>query len=744
MKEWNQIPAGEAGEIDLRDYWVVIRKRRWVIVSFLAVVLTVGTVLSLVIPRTYRATATLLIEKERNILSFEDVFSIDSSQDAYYQTQYKLLQSRSLASNVITKLSLDKTSEFGYEPEKEEKKNKEANERRTIEVLNNFANRVEVEPVRQTRIVKVSFNAHEPNLAAKIVNTLADEFIETNIQSKFEATEQASVFLSEQIDSLSNEITQKERQLQDYTTKKSIVTLNDKETTVVERLGDLNKALTEAQIERVRKESTYKQISSATADALQDVAGNEVFKRLKEEYARLDREYRRKSEIFKPEYPEMIALRAELDNAKRAVEKEVRNTANSAYADYQVALKKEQSLESMFNGMKTEAGQLNSDAIQYNSLKVEIDNKKQLMESLLTRQSETGISARLKGLRTSNIRIVDRAEVPLTPASPRVKLNILLSLLLGLLGGIGLAFLYEHLDDSVKDSDQINKLLSLPTLGLIPSLSSATQNGYHYGYYSRRHSRSQKVAGKGDGKVAEIASIELIVAKAPQSNISEAYRSIRTALLMSSVDQPRRAFLVTSALPSEGKTTTVVNIAVSLTQADKKVLVIDLDLRKPRLHRIFQFKNVNGLPTYLTANDGVSDRTLNLVNLIKTTPIPGLSVINSGPIPPNPAELLHSNKLTELLNILRHQFDYLLIDAPPLLAVTDALIVAPRTDGLILVVWGGKTTRDALKRVREKMDLLKASSVGVVINNINIREHDYYYKHHYYYYYQHDKEGKSS
>lgn len=720
-----------AAEIDLRDSLLIIRKRRWIIITFLVIVLTAVTLGSLVIRPTYRATTTLLIEKEPNILSFEDVFSIDSSQETYYQTQYKLIQSRSLARNVIERLKLDQIEEFGFDPSKAPKasSNPAADAGRITGIVNSFQSRLEVEPIRQTRLVKVSFKARDAALAAKVVNTLTDTFIEMSIENKFEATEQASAFLSQQIDGLRAEITQMERQQQEYSSKKSIIALSDKETTMLEKLGDLNRALTEAQIERVRKESLYKQIASAKADSLQDVSGSEVFKRLKEDYARLEREYKKKSEIFKAEYPEMIALKAGLDNARRSIEGEVRNLVNSASADYQAALKKERSLSSMFDALKSEAGQLNSDAIQYNSLKIEVDNKKQLLESLFTRQSETGISARLKGMRTSNIRIVDRAETPLTPSSPKLKLNVLIALFLGLAGGLGLAFLFEHLDNSVKTNDEIERLIGLPSLGVIPTFCPTSNNN---GHYSRRGSPQKHLKQGRAVPDQEPASIELIPVTAPMSNLSECYRAIRTSILLTPVDHPRRALVVTSALPSEGKSVTVANLAVSLTQADKTVLLLDLDLRKPRLHKIFEIRNANGLTNYLTSDLGIDI-------LVKQTKIPGLSLVNSGPTPPNPSELLHSPKMAMLIQNMHARFDYILIDTPPILVVTDALIIGPQTDGILLVVWGGKTTREALKRVREKMDLVQVPSVGVVLNNLDLQEHDYYYKHHYYYYHDQDR-----
>jgi capsular exopolysaccharide synthesis family protein len=337
---------------------------------------------------------------------------------------------------------------------------------------------------------------------------------------------------------------------------------------------------------------------------------------------------------------------------------------------------------------------------------------------------------------------------------------MILGLLIGLMGGIGLAFLFEYLDNSVKSADDVEKNASLPTLGIVSTFSAESfKKGYGYGYgYGYGDKKKTKKENKGDkadstgigegimaagsalkgsaatgakGEKEEplpvIKSIELITHFAPKSNFSESYRSIRTALLLSSTDSKMKALVVTSPLAAEGKTATVSNLAVTLAQANKKVLLVDADLRKPRLHKIFRIKNLVGLTNYLTSDVDIKE-------LIKATEVPNLYFVNSGPVPPNPAELLGSDKMAHFIDSLERTFDYALFDTPPLLAVTDAVVMGPKI-GIILIVWGGKTSREALKRAREKLDLTKIKSLGVIINKLSPREHDYYYKHYYYHYY---------
>jgi capsular exopolysaccharide synthesis family protein len=765
----------EGQEINLRDYWAVLLKRRWMIIAVTLAVILGGGIITFTIKAVYRAKGTLLIEQEPNILSFEQIFQVDTYKDDFYQTQYKLLQSRSLADNTIGRLKLYENQEFFGKAAGDKKLPEKTDTVFRGKLVTAFLGRLDVKPVRLTRLVEVNFSARDPKLAADCVNALFDSFIDMNIQSRYKATEQATEFLTTQIAGLHSEIEQKEKDFQSYGAEKNIIALSDKETTIIDKLSELNKALTAAQIERVEKETYYNEIKIASPDYLPDALTNPLIQRLREDYNKLSREYLKKQDIFRPEYPEMKRLKTEIDSARESLKNETQNLIKGAYSDYQAAWKKEKSLEQVFNKQKQEAIQLNSNAISYNGLKIEIENKKSLLESLLRRQSETGVSARLSGLRTSSIKIVDRAEVPLYPSSPRKKMNMLLALFLGLFGGIGLAFLFEHLDNSVKTSDDVEKYAELPALGIVPAFSrDGYGKGYGYGYeYGHKKKRAvvsretrletqnttqqrqetrekedktqEKKTGAEQTKIdkrqetkdirpetndkeEQVRSIELITYYSPKSSFSESYRSIRTALLLSSADPNLKAIVVSSPLPAEGKTATVSNLAVVLAQANKMVLVVDSDLRKPKQHKIFKIKNLNGLTNYLTAG-------LELKDLIKSTQVPNLFLINSGPVPPNPAELLGSEKMGNLIEKIKGYFNYILFDSPPILAVSDAMVMGQNIDGVILIVQGEKTSRETLQRAKKKLDMGKIKTLGVIINNLNIRKYDYYSKQHYYQYY---------
>jgi len=739
-------------EINLHEYWRIINKRRWMIAAFALVVLASAAFKTFTMTPIYTAKGTLLIEKEPNILAFQEVFQIESYQDNYYQTQYKLLQSYTLAERTVEKLGLaeKRARELNASPKKKNGRPVDPKNPGFIRgVAESLMGAIKVTPIRLTRLVDISYSDPDPAAAADTVNALFSAFVDMNIETKYAATEQASEFLVNQIKSIKKEIENSEQQLQRYGAEKNIVALSDKETTTIEKLAALNNALTEATIERVKKETYYNEIKIASPDYIPETMGNQLIQRLRETYVGLSRDYQKKAGTYKPDYPDMVRLKSELDTTRAALEAETQSFIKGTYSEFQAALKKEQSLTNVFNRQKEEALRLNSNAIAYNSLKNEIDNKKNLLESLMTRQSETDVSARIRGLRTSNVRVVDPAMVPDAPSSPNKKRNLLLALFLGLFGGIGLAFLMEYLDNSVKTSEDIERYAKLPTLGIIPEFSVdgfKKGYGYGYGYGSRSRKKEKKREGETDGRLkvrreaspaAETAgasakevkegmakSIELITYYSTKSDFSESYRSIRTAFLLSSAGPSRKAIIVSSPMPGEGKSAYCCNFAVTLAQNNKRTLILDADLRKPRQHRIFDVKNVQGLTNYLSGG-------VDLNSLIKPTKVPNIYLINSGPVPPNPAELLGSEKMGHLLDRMKEVFDYVVIDTPPLLAVSDAFVLAPHTDGLILLIWSGKTRRESLRLTKEKLDMMNIATFGVVINRLNLKEHGYYYRDYY-------------
>jgi len=731
----NNIPAPEeAREINLLEYWGVIWKRRWLIAAIAVVLTAAAAVKTFTQTPIYTASGTLLIERELNLyLTQGDFYQPQILQEDYYQTQYRLLRSRAVAERTVDKLGLvEQVSGSNSKPKGNGPAPESAMLRRQLAGF--ILGSMSVSPIRMTRLVSVSFSNPDPKFAAEAVNAIFESFIDLNIESKSQASDQATEFLTQQISSLRTEIAPKERALQVYGAQKNIIALSDKETTILEKLGDFNKALTAAQLDRISKEAYYSEIKNATPEYFPETLANPLIQRLRQDYAQFKREYTKKSETFKPNYPEMQRLKAEIESARSLLESETKNLIKAAQAEYQAALQREKSLLEAFNKQKAESIQLNSDAISYNSLKIELQNRKDLLDQLLKRQSETGVSARLSGLRTANARVIDLAETPLAPSSPNKKRTLMLALFLGLFGGLGMAFLLEYLDHSVKTAEDVEKTVNLPVLGIVAEFSPEEfrKKGYGYGYrYARGDKKNPPV--QPPEKEPLVKSIDLITVAAPKSGFSESYRSIRTAFLLSGSTANLKAIILTSPLPLEGKSANVCNFAVTLAQAGKKVLILDADLRKPRQHRIFGIKNLHGLTNHLTAGEEMKE-------LIKATRVPNVFMVNAGPVPPNPSELLGSEKMAEFMGKAKAFFDFILIDTPPVLAVSDALVLGPLMDAAILIVWSGKTPRDALKSAKEKLDMVQVKTLGVIINHESLKEQGYYHKK-YYYTYSHYGEG---
>ena len=379
-------------------------------------------------------------------------------------------------------------------------------------------------------------------------------------------------------------------------------------------------------------------------------------------------------------------------------------------------------MQGLLESQRTDVVRMNNNAILYNSLKIEVENMRNLLNSLVAKQNETLVSARLGGLRTSNIKIIDRALVPGGPFSPNTRRNLMMALLLGIFGGLGLIFFIEYLDNTVKGPEDVEKLTGLPSLGIIPHLSpDGLKKRYEqYSAYSYSYGAEDVLP---DATMPEVSEIELINHLFPKFSISEDYRTVRTSILFSHADTAPKTICFTSTLPQEGKTATVANMAISFAQLEGRVLVIDADLRKPRMHKIFKAKNSVGLSGFLTGKVAIDD-------CIQKTAVENIWIIPAGPHPPNPAELLNSSRMKDLIALVKDRFDVILIDTPPVLAVTDAAALARSLDGVILVAQPGKTRLSAFRQTLEQLAQVNARVLGVVLNNVVTRgkSYGYHYK----------------
>ncbi|HKZ52569.1 MAG TPA: polysaccharide biosynthesis tyrosine autokinase [Candidatus Acidoferrales bacterium] len=741
---------------DLLFYWRIIRKRRWTILTIFFVIFTLVVLWTLKQAPVYRATALIEIQKENaDIPSFQELFELESVSDTYLETQYKILESTSLARRVIDQLGLDKLKEFnppkGWLSSRKNKKTA-APETQTFtaggptgaasdveayqELLEGFAARLQVEPVRRSRLVEVSFNSEDPILAARVVNTLASNYVEQNLEARWEATQKASEWLSQQLLGLKGRLEKSEEELQNYVRAQGLLFLETetgtRENIVNERLRKLQEELTRAQADRYQKESLYRLIEGGDYGSLPGVVENRLMQDLTVSLAQLKREYADLSTTFTPEYYRVKQVQNQINEIEEVLARERERAAKQITNDYRAAVQREALLRQAFGNQEEQANLIAEKSVQYNILRREVDTNKQLYEGLLGRLKLAGVSA---GLKASNIRIVDPAAPPDWPAKPRVLLNLALAVVLGLGMGVGAAFLQEHLDNTLKRSEDVERFLHVPALALIPSIESLNgRRGGIYGIYGRSKmlAGGVRASSKPTALVpkAQVPRWYRIDTQGEQHMaLSEAFRTLRTSVLLSTADRPPRALLVTSSQPGEGKTTISANLAISLAQLGRRVLLIDGDMRRPCIHRAFQVKEGAGLVSYLTGQRAWQEA-------VQTTRVPGLDVLVCGPIPPNPAELLSSDRMRLLIREVVGEYDFVVLDSPPLLNVADSRVLATLVEGVVLVVKGGATPRELVQRAQSNIRDVGAHVIGVVLNNLDVRADDYYYyRYHSYGYY---------
>ena len=735
-----------------QHYWHILLKWKWIsLFFFLAVVIAMGLYSFLVEP-VYTASGSVWIENDPNILPFEDVqtFAPDSS----LQSNARLLQSRALAADTIEKLKLYANPEFAKLADKIGPSQMPEDPILRERLVQAFLKNVTVTVSDRTRLVDVQYSSGSPQLAADILNALIDGYITMIIEKKFAASEQASEFLSDQVKELRTKIETKERELNLYGSERDLMPLTAAETPAVERIAEVNRALTEATIDRINKYNVYNRLKSAPLGEIPNAPEDSLIESLRSEYVNLNRQYATRLATVKPEFPAMQRLKSELDAAKEALQTETQNLIQNAYNEYQAALQKERSLQGLLDSRKADAYKANSNSVIYNSLRIELDNMKSLLEAILRRQSETDVSSRLESLDALNVWVVDKADYPLKPSFPDKIKNAVLGLLIGLVGGVGLALGLEYLNHTVKTSKDVTNSVSLPTLGFIPAFIAESLPRGPKGEFarirvlfrgeSRIPEKQEPRSGKrkealtltprnpdqnGSGSRTDHPPIELIAARDAQSIQAESYRSIRTTLLVSSPPGKIKTMLFTSPLAKEGKSATVSNLGITFAEAGKHVVIVDSDLRKPKQAKLFGVLSVSGpgLSHYLVSDIDPKD-------IVQPTAIPNLSLIPSGPPPANPIELLSSEKMDMLVAYLKRSYDFVMFDTPPILAVSDTLALGPMADTIILIVRGGTTPIQALKQARIKLDAHKLKCLGVVLNGVDMIEEDGYYSRQYYSY----------
>jgi capsular exopolysaccharide synthesis family protein len=715
------LPSRSPTEAHLGDYVRVLHKHRWTATSALLVVFGSVTIYTFTATPVYEAKVRLLIETENpNVVSFQEVIEQNKTTNDYYQTQYRMLEGRALARRTLDGAKLWSHPEFagaktpglvtralrasaewasGLFGGSENPLKLFASDETHAEAraINRFLENLVVSPVRNSRLVDVRYESRDPGLAAQVANAHVKAYIEQNMEFKFLATKEASDWLAERMAEQRQHLEVGELALQQYREQNDAVSLEERQDIVVQRLADLNAAVTRARTTRIEKEALYRQLRSlqnkqAALDTFPAILSNGFIQQLKAALADLERQQAQLGEKLGERHPDMIKLRSALKSAEAKLEAEIGKAVQSIGNEFQAALAQEQSLLRALEQQKDEALALNRKAIEYGVLQRDSGSNRQMFEALLQRAKETEISGQLK---TSNIRIADPAEVPDKPVRPRPVSYLLLALLGGGTLAVGLAFTFECLDNRIKSPEEIKAQLSLPFLGMVPALS---------------HKGSE-------------ATSPILNNGVPPSFV-EAFRAIRTNVVFSFTDDGCRSLLVTSTGPGEGKTVVAANLAIALAQAGRRVLLFDADLRRPRVHEVFDVEAEPGLSNLLVGQAKASE-------VVRKSAIADLWLLPAGRVPPNPAELLGSRRFKDFQATLRAHFDWIVLDSPPMMAVTDPAIVAHAADGVLFVIGAEMTTRQAAQSALEQLDAAHARFVGAVLNRVDLKRNSYYYSPYY-------------
>lgn len=704
-------------EPHLYDYLLILRKHQWLILSFLLAVVTIVSIATFRMQPVYSTSARVEIDRENSsVLPFQGADSYDFmlDMDNYIETQSKILTSETLALQTIRSTGLAGRPEYssGDGPSDAIASGSLANHKRPPE-LAAFLGSLSVRRVPNSRLLDVTFESTDPQLAARIVNAHLENFKEANFRSRYEAIARASSWLTDQLDDMKLKVQHSEDARIEYERKNQIWELDDKQNTTTQRLSDLNKELTDAQSDRMKKQALYEFAKSGDANSVPELRGDVVLQDLIKRRSDASTQYSEALAQYGPNFPKVLRVQGQIKEIDQLIDGEKKAVIEQMGNDYNASRQREMLLTQALEEQKGEVNQMAERLVEYNILKREAEGNKTLYDGMLTKLREANISSTLK---SSNIIVVDPAMVPSTPSRPAKARNIVLAFIVGLIGGIGLALLREYLDNTVKTPDDIETLSRLPSLAVVPAFAEVNGNG-------QRRRLIGGISTNGHEK-----RIELVAQHLPKSQMSEAFRALRTALLLSQPDHPPQVVLVTSALPREGKTTAAANLAVTLAQLGDSTLLIDCDLRKPGIGRLLNMTDGKyaGFSSYLA---GVS--SLDLVTVPHPT-IPNLAVIPTGPLPPNPADLLSSHKLADAIVELRKKFKFIVIDSPPIMAATDAVILSVQTDGVLLVVRSGETPKEAFTRTRDLLVSVKCRMLGVVLNAVDSSAPDYYYSYRYY------------
>jgi capsular exopolysaccharide synthesis family protein len=768
-------------DVHLLDYWRAIRKRLWLVLGIVALITMLAIVYVARKPDFYEAQARVQVDLEDTGALVNNTRPLYGPSDdpIYFNTQLQILVSPGLTRRVVRTLDLEHNPDFfkgdpaqrqstwqtilrmvglgNKSPDAGSKApdqlpltnavaqataREDLNEaKRLAPYVNTILSGLKVDPVKETRgyyketrLIDIKYTHNVPEVTSKVVNAIAETYVFTNLEKRTEANSTTGDFLQKRIAELQQQIRTAEERLVNYAKNNQIISLDPNQNTVVERLAGLNQQLLQAENDRKTAEAAY---NAAKAPNAASALADDGAKQTNEIEAKLV-DLRQKRALLlvdateeAPEVKEVDQQIAELDRQLN----EMRNRKSATLLTnlntrYQQTLEREQSLRKAFEQQRAQTLSQNEAAINYRIIQQEIETNKSLLNGLLQGAKENDVV--LAG-KPNNISIVDYALTPDNPVGPNRTRTVIAAFFLSIGLGLGLALFFEYLDDTVHSTEEVERVLHLPALAVIPSVGSAARRRM----LSVGTTALQKQNnGNGNGH----GNSELLMNVDGRSPLAEAYRHLRTSVLLSTAGRAPKSLLVTSSLPGEGKTTTAVNTAMSLAQTGASVVIIDADMRRPRLQTIFGMQGQEGLSSILSSDISESD----MLEMIRTDEESGLSVLTSGPIPPNPAELLGSDQMRRLVAALQANYTHVVIDSPPVSSFTDGVLISTMVDGVLLVVHGGRSSRHIVRRSKQLLSDVGAKIFGVVLNNVNLQSHDYYYYQSYYGQKYYEKEAQTS
>ncbi|MBI5971493.1 MAG: polysaccharide biosynthesis tyrosine autokinase [Deltaproteobacteria bacterium] len=719
-------------EIHLRDYWKIFLKRRNVAFLTFAVIAGISATYSFTAKPVYEGSTQVLVDLENNpTMTFTEggspYLQMKSFND-YFNTQKQILTSRTFADRVVRKLQLDKSLYFQAQKRANaeallpsikafirdsiksffpDKKPSSAEQFLNIQpyveldmaITNMLLDNMTVVPGGKANILRINFASGDPKVAAAMANAIADTYIEHNLDIRVKPYKDAVEWLSARMVDLRTRVEESEKVLQLYREGKGIVSFESKDNVLVQRLQELVTQLVQSGAKRQETEVKYNQIKSVIdkpelLSTVPDIMNNMVIQNLRIGELDLRKKISELSEKYGPKHPQMVRAKTELEVVRKNLLDEARKMLSAAKTDFDIALSRENSIKKTIEEQKIDVLDFGRKAIEFNVVAGEADSNKRFYELLLKKLQEASLSS---GITISNVQVVDRSVTPVAPVSPQKGLYTLLGALIGAFTGIFLAFFVDYMDDTVKTPEEVEKLLRLPFLGVIPAIK-------------------EKEKGM------------IFVSPEAKTPIAESYRTLMTSVIFASIDKSPQVILVTSGTPNEGKTTTSSNLAAAMAGMGEKVLLIDADLRKSAIHKTFDLDNSTGLTNLIMEGGALSAHVKNAAG------IPSLDILTSGAHAPNPSELLSSTRISEFIAEAKKKYTRIILDSPPVMAVSDPLLICRHVDGVVLVAWGGMITGDLLKRTSQMIANVNAKVLGVCLNNVKITRRSGYQYYPYYSY----------